>query len=168
MLGIAALRELYIHMEWADSHVWRAIGRLAEQDERLQAKLYHVHFTQRAFLSVWTGAKVPRYDPTSLPTYGQLRAWTEPFYGEANAYLATLADADLSRTLNVPWARLFEKAVGRPPGDTTLGQTIFQAANHTTYHRGQVNTRIRELGGEPPPVDYILWLWTGRPAPEWT
>jgi uncharacterized damage-inducible protein DinB len=38
---------------------------------------------------------------------------------------------------------------------------------HTVYHRGQVNARVRALGGEPPLVDYIAWLWLGRPAPEW-
>ena len=29
-------------------------------------------------------------------------------------------------------------------------------------------TRLRELGGEPPPIDLIVWYWKGRPAPAWT
>jgi hypothetical protein len=28
----------------------------------------------------------------------------------------------------------------------------------------QVNTRIRELGGTPPLVDFIAWIWAGKPA----
>jgi uncharacterized damage-inducible protein DinB len=35
------------------------------------------------------------------------------------------------------------------------------------YHRGQVNTRIREVGGEPAAVDFINWIWLGKPDPEW-
>src|SRR5262249_13698581 len=27
-------------------------------------------------------------------------------------------------------------------------------------------TRFRDLGGEPPPVDLIVWFWKGRPAPQ--
>ena len=26
---------------------------------------------------------------------------------------------------------------------------------------------LRELGGEPPATDLIVWLWKGRPAPDW-
>jgi len=40
-------------------------------------------------------------------------------------------------------------------------------ALHSLYHRGQVNARLREVGGTPPLVDYIAWLWFGRPAAEW-
>ena len=50
---------------------------------------------------------------------------------------------------------------------TTVGETTLQVPMHTVYHRGQVNARVRALGGEPPLVDYIAWLWLGRPAPEW-
>jgi uncharacterized damage-inducible protein DinB len=38
---------------------------------------------------------------------------------------------------------------------------------HSTYHRGQVNARLRELGIEPPLTDYIAWIWFGRPEAEW-
>lgn len=37
-----------------------------------------------------------------------------------------------------------------------------------TYHRGQVNTWLRELGLEPPLVDFIAWVWFGKPAPDWS
>jgi uncharacterized damage-inducible protein DinB len=38
---------------------------------------------------------------------------------------------------------------------------------HTAYHRGQISTRIREIGGEPPLIDYLYWVWAGRPSPGW-
>ena len=42
-----------------------------------------------------------------------------------------------------------------------------QVFSYTTYHRGQVATRERELGGEPPLVDFSDWVWAGKPVPEW-
>ena len=29
---------------------------------------------------------------------------------------------------------------------------------HGQYHRGQINSRLREIGIEPVSMDYILWL----------
>jgi uncharacterized damage-inducible protein DinB len=49
----------------------------------------------------------------------------------------------------------------------TLGESVFQVITHTAYHRGQISTRIREIGGEPPLIDFLYWVWAGRPAPGW-
>ena len=67
----------------------------------------------------------------------------------------------------MPWAKQIEAQLGRPPAISTLADTCFQVASHSTYHRGQVNARLRELGAEPPLVDYIAWIWFGRPTPSW-
>ena len=56
---------------------------------------------------------------------------------------------------------------GDPRGNVTLGVTAFHAVAHTTHHRGQVMTRLRELGGAPPLVDYVIWVWSGNPVAEW-
>ena len=167
MFGIDGLRELYVHMDWADGKVWQAIASLSVPDTTLHDRLYHSHFTQRGFLQVWTGQPVPRYDPKSMATLGEIRDWARPLYREAAAFLDSLKESDLSRPTAPPWVRLYAKTLGRQPAITTLGETMFQVTSHTTYHRGQINTRVRELGGEPPLVDYIAWLWHGRPAPEW-
>ena len=39
---------------------------------------------------------------------------------------------------------------------------------HSHYHRGQNATRFRELGGEPPMTDFIVWLRDGQPAARWS
>ena len=57
--------------------------------------------------------------------------------------------------------------LGHAPEVTTIGDTALQVALHGTYHRGQINARLREIGGEPPLVDYIAWIWLGRPAAAW-
>ena len=68
----------------------------------------------------------------------------------------------------MPWVKSFEAQLGRTFSTPTLGETMFQVTSHSTYHRGQVNARLREIGGEPPLVDYIAWIWFGRPEPDWS
>ena len=65
------------------------------------------------------------------------------------------------------WASLVKRALGRAPDVTSVGDTVLQVALHSMYHRGQINARLREAGGEPPLVDYIAWVWLGRPAASW-
>jgi len=41
---------------------------------------------------------------------------------------------------------------------------VLQVFLHTQHHRGQVCMRMREVGVVPPTIDFILWLWAGRPS----
>lgn len=38
----------------------------------------------------------------------------------------------------------------------SLKSILFQVANHFTYHRGQIMTKLKEIGIKPVPSDYIL------------
>ena len=161
------LSDLYGHMEWADAAVWSAVlaSDAARKDEKLQGYLNHLHMTQRAFLRVW------RDEPRgTYPTFDDARAlldWARAYYGEARVHLQTVRGAQLAEPMPVPWAAMVERRLGRAPETTTVGETVLQVALHSLYHRGQVNARLREVGGEPPLVDYIAWVWLGRPGPDW-
>lgn len=164
------LRQLIRHMEWADAEVWRAVlaHEPAGHDKRLRDLLTHLHLVQRLFLMLWT--KQP-FDPTrgqpEFATFADLRAWARTYYGEANRFLDGADESMLKDVVEMPWARSLEARIGRTIMMPTVGDTIQQVASHSTYHRGQVNARLREVGGEPPLVDYIAWIWYGRPAPNW-
>jgi uncharacterized damage-inducible protein DinB len=168
MFSIELIRDLYSHMEWADSLVWQAtLGSPdAAADQKLRDRLSHIHMTQRAFLQVWSKQTLDRFQSLKFETTGELYAWIRPHYPEVRSFLATLRSAQFAEPTPVPWAKYFVQA-GREAAVTTLGETLFQVTSHSTYHRGQVNTRLRELGAEPPLVDYIGWVWLGRPATSW-
>jgi uncharacterized damage-inducible protein DinB len=161
--------ELFRHMEWADARVWTSLTASAADDDRLRTLLVHVHTVQRAFLAVWRGLPPEGgfRSPESFASLADVRAWAQPVYAEQRDFLSS-GDADLTRVLCPPWVAQVEQVLGRRAGPTTLGETAFQVASHTTHHRGQINTRLRELGVEPPYVDYIVWLWLDRPAAEWS
>jgi uncharacterized damage-inducible protein DinB len=168
MLNTDALTDLYRHMEWADAAVWTSVlaSESGSADAKLRGYLYHLHVVQRAFLRAWRGE--PREAP--YPTFDDapsLMLWARGYYGEALAHLGALGEERLAEPMPLAWAAMVERALGRAPRVTTVGETVLQVALHSLYHRGQVNARLREVGGDPPLVDYIAWVWFGRPAPSW-
>jgi uncharacterized damage-inducible protein DinB len=169
MQTIDMIRDVYTYMEWADSQVWTAVRTLpaAAEDARVRVWLQHIHNVQHLFLQVWQGTTPTPKTLDDFPDLAAIEVWGRQYYPAVNAYLAGTAPADLSRVVVLPWSRMIAKALGISPGETTLGETIFQIANHTTHHRAQISARVRELGGEPPLVDYIAWVWRSRPAPVW-
>ena len=162
----ADLKDVYRHMEWADSEVWRAVlaAPTARDDETLRRLLLHLHVVQRAFLNLWEGRAVSFPDLSSFPDITDIQAWAQPYYAAAHAFIDAATDETLARPLPLPWAEGLAKELGFPPTTPTVRETMVQVAMHSTYHRGQINLRLREVGGEPPLVDYIAWIWFGRPA----
>jgi uncharacterized damage-inducible protein DinB len=169
-MEIDLLRQLIRHMEWADAEVWRAVmaHEPAREDQRLRDLLGHLHGVQRVFLLVWQ--KQPLNLSRGWPEFASaaaLASWARTYYAEANRFLDTIDEAALNGEVVLPFVTLMEAKTRRTFAATTLGETIFQVTSHSTYHRGQVNARLREIGGQPPLVDYIAWIWFGRPEPNW-
>jgi uncharacterized damage-inducible protein DinB len=55
------------------------------------------------------------------------------------------------------------------PGAMTprIADTLWQVVLHTAHHRGQVSTRLREVGCDAPLLEYFVWVWQGKPAARW-
>jgi uncharacterized damage-inducible protein DinB len=123
---------------------------------------------QRAFLLVWNGRPPDEaWRAGAMSDLTELRAWARPYYPEARRFIEATDDVARRRPMVMPWAVHFETRPGRTPEAPTLAETIFHVSNHSTYHRGQVNARLRAVGGEPPLVDHIAWIWQGRPSEGW-
>lgn len=155
------------HTAWADDEVWRAVLGLpaAAADASTRERLHHVHQVQWAYLQIWRG------EPLSLPKLGafgdlaEIRAWGREFHREAGPYLDEVEKRkDWGREVRFPWADQLVARFGAAQ-PATLSESVLQVALHSTYHRGQINARLRELGGDPPLVDFIAWIWRGRPEP---
>lgn len=160
MDALAIIKDLFAHMEWADAMVWSAIRRLDHIDENLTERLQHLHGTQHAFLMIWRNQPL---DFSNVPA--DVEQWARAYYAGLAEFLPTVDAGSLDGLVKMPWAGRYTKPV--EPHPTTLGETFIQVASHSGYHRGQINTRLRQLGIEPPLVDYIAWLWQGRPAAAW-
>jgi uncharacterized damage-inducible protein DinB len=158
------LNELYPHQAWADAEHWRVLGAspAARADMAIRRRLHHIHFVQHAFL--WTvGDQAQPFKmtkPDDFASFDSLLVYAREFHEHVPALLAGLTPARLAEKVTIVWFK-------DPPLSITIAEALTQAAMHSHYHRGQNATRLRELGGEPPTTDYIVWLWKGRPKPAW-
>jgi uncharacterized damage-inducible protein DinB len=164
----SCLNDLFRHMEWADALVWRAVfdSHTAVEDKRLLALFHHLHLVQHAHLRAWQGkpmaAQFPQFEE-SRP----LLAWGRSCYDPISDHLKQLSDLELSNLFELPWTEIVTEQIGRRPAPVTLGEMMMQVPLHSLYHRGQINMRLREIGGQPPTVDYIVWRWLDKPLANW-
>jgi uncharacterized damage-inducible protein DinB len=157
------LRDLYDHQEWADAAHWRAFEALpaAREHVGLRRRLHHIHQVQRMF--VWAigdraAAPTPT-NPDDFQSFEDLKAYARGSHEQIRQMLSGLAAERLAATITMPWFS--------SKWELTVETALAQMAMHSHYHRGQNAVILRELGGEPPTTDLIVWHWKGRPPPEW-
>jgi uncharacterized damage-inducible protein DinB len=159
------LRDFCEHQFWADAEQWRAIEAhsAAAADPAIKTRLHHIHLVQGAF--VWAvGDRATDFSITKPDDFASLRdlkGYARRAHDELANVLVSVANGRLDDSIAIPWFR-------DPPLSITVTEALTQCAMHSHYHRGQNATRLRELGGEPPPTDLIVWYWKGRPAAMWT
>ena len=156
------------HMEWADALMWKSVHAVpaAQHDERLIALLHHLHLVQWIYLSIWRREMPAITDPKSYENARAVMEWARPYYAKAAAFIESLDEEALAQVVEFPWADQIAQRYGAA-GPATMRETFAQILLHTTYHRAQVATRVRELGGEPALTDYIAWIWMNRPPAPW-
>ena len=160
--------ELLTHMEWADARTWRAVRDLqsAQSDERLKWLLHHLHLVQSIYLQAWRGDPFSLTELTAYPNLTAIEMWARPYYPLAAAFAQTVEESRFAQPVDFPWSAMIVEKFGKAL-PAALGESTWQVFMHTAYHRGQIATRIRELGGEPPLIDFLYWVWSGKPSPEW-
>ncbi|HWR01440.1 MAG TPA: DinB family protein [Chlorobaculum sp.] len=165
---IALFNEFSSFTEWADAVVFSAImgNPQAEQDDSVLKRLRHIHLVQKVFLDVWQQSPINPTETQSLDI-AALLGFARQVHQNTRLFNDTLSLAELDRMVELPWSRQVSQKLGFETANPTLGQTLVQVFAHSSYHRGQVNARLRELGIEPPMTDFIAWVWGHKPVPAW-
>ncbi len=158
---ISLINDLFRHMHWADSLMWKSAFETPEavEDRAIRERLHHIHLSQNAWLRIWRGETVDAKAGESFDL-DRLSRWAHEYHKAVSNYVECLQETDLERAIVVPGA---ENEAIKPK----LGETMIQITTHTSYHRGQVVARLRELEGVPNQTDFIRWVWSGKPQAEW-
>ena len=161
-------KDLSMHMDWADAQTWRSVYNLpgAQNDPRLRYLLHHMHIVQVVYMQAWRGDPFVVTELNTYPDLSSLLDWSMPYYPAARTFAESVDESRFDRAVDFPWANMIKEQFGSVT-PATFSESAWQVFSHTTYHRGQVATRVREIGGEPPTVDYLVWVWQGRPAADW-
>jgi uncharacterized damage-inducible protein DinB len=157
---LAILKDLVRHKVHANAALLQAISEHepVASDVELRTLLHHVILANRFWFSLMRGdpfdSKEESRMPDSLAAIAQLYRNT---HTQELDWIAGIQNADLARTIETPFI----------PGQTfSIEQTLLQVCLHSHGHRAQCATRLRQLGGIPPSMDFILWL-KDRPGPDW-
>jgi uncharacterized damage-inducible protein DinB len=155
------LGELFDHQAWSDATLLTAVRACpaACDDEKLRQSLHHMITVQRAFLALFVKWPLDMNAELKPPeSFDVLVARFRDTHPAEIAFVKGLDDASLTRVIEPPWL---------PGAKLTLAQAMMQVVMHSQWHRGQCASRLRAAGGQPPTLDFILWL-KDRPAPVWS
>jgi uncharacterized damage-inducible protein DinB len=154
------------HMQWADAEVWKKILNFpdSENDERIKKLLYHLHQVQYAFYFLWNDLPMEIPKPEEFSDLKSIAKWGLDCQQKLNEFLSSAKANEKEKILQIPWSVFLERKIKQKVVPATLEETMLQVASHSSYHRGQINTRFRELGGDPASVDFIVWIWLGKPG----
>lgn len=154
-------RTLLLYTLWADRQMLGAVAGVDPKDlvrdtgssfPSLLATLAHVLGVQRMWLSRLAGRpldRVPGID--DFPDADILAANWADTAAEMEFFLASLTEDQLAA--DVTWTNTRGETFTRP-----LWQPVLHMVNHSTYHRGQAVTMLRQLGYGAPSTDLIYFL----------
>jgi uncharacterized damage-inducible protein DinB len=106
-------------------------------------------WAEQLWLSRWLTAAPPAVQQgKDLASLADVRARWDQVEAERAAFLGKLTDARLGDTLTI-------QPSSGGAFTHSLRETFLHAVDHSSYHRGQVVTMLRQLGVKPPSTGLI-------------
>jgi uncharacterized damage-inducible protein DinB len=158
--------KLFDYNRWANARALEPVAGLTaeELNRRLGGSfasvlgtLAHIYAAEWIWLERWHGSS-PRGLPTAqeVPTLEALKEKWGAVESRCRDFVASLTEPRLSEVVTYVNVK----------GETwsyALGEMLVHVVNHSSYHRGQVATMLRQLKKVPLSTDYLVFL-DGRSA----
>jgi len=152
-MTVAEVRELFAYNAWANRKFFHALARLPAEpyfrDLRsshggLHGTLCHIVWAEQLWLNRWLGRANPAVPQgKDLATLAAAEARWEEVEAERAAWLAGLTEPGLDGVVTVKPSSGGEHA-------HTFRQMFRHVVDHSSYHRGQLVTLLRQGGVAPP------------------
>ena len=160
-MSLKDIEELFDYDSWANGLVFDAAARLADEElrrdlstshESVFGTLVHIVGAEEVWLARWQKEPAKGLPAVSeFETLDALRSRWEGIRRERDAFVSSLEGDD---------ALADELEVTTLAGGAyrhTFQEMFHHVVNHSSYHRGQIVTLLRQLGAEPPATDLIRY-----------
>ncbi len=161
---LSEFRELFAYNAWANRQLFDAAAALPDELYQRDLKsshggihgtLAHIVWAEHLWLNRWLKKANPAvYQGKDLPTVADVRVRWEEIEAERGRFLAQLSEGDLTETRTV-------KPSTGGEYQHTFTQMFQHTVDHSTYHRGQVVTMLRQVGVAPPVTGLIFFYRRG-------
>jgi uncharacterized damage-inducible protein DinB len=152
---------LYEYNRWANARILDAASKLTPEKftvdlhsshASVRDTLAHVLAAEWIWLERWNGTSPKALlDSSEFPTIGALRTRWAEVEGAQGSFIEGLTDASLDSPVSYTNTRGEQWTY-------PLGQMMQHVVNHSSYHRGQVTTMLRQIGAEVSTVDLLIFL----------
>ena len=154
------VRELYLYNHWANQRVLASVAPLSPEQfirgmnnsfSSVRDTLAHILGAEWIWLERWLGRSPRELLPASdFPTVDVLRQRWATVEQDLSRFLQTLTPDRLRQSV------AYINRAGEP-FSYPLWQQMVHVVNHSSYHRGQIITLLRQLGAEPLNTDFLLY-----------
>ncbi len=158
-MTLQELKTLHAYNSWASNRIFETLEAMPEEQLRQDMKASHgsiystlVHMVgaEKVWLERFQGAPQPFLSENPPPSIAELKGVWEKTGYETAKWLGMMTDKKLTGT--------FEMKTLKGEVLTHIFWQAFQhVVNHSTYHRGQIITMMRQHGVKPPTTDLIFF-----------
>ncbi len=155
------IRTLYDYNRWANARTIEAASKLTPEQfttdlqsshRSVRDTLAHILAGEWIWLERWKGTSPKALlDPADFPNVESVKSRLDAVDAERARFINGLTDESLSQPIT------YTNTKGEQ-WTYSLGQMLQHVANHSSYHRGQVTTMLRQLGAEVLPVDLLVFM----------
>ncbi len=159
-MTLQEVKLLHAFNSWANTRIFDALSKLStEQYNRdmkgshgsIHGTLTHMVSAERIWLSRWLGTTdAAPLTPEQVPTLQLVKSTWEATGYEIAKFLGGMTDKKLQETFSA-------KSPKGVAYTHTYWQAIQHVVDHSTYHRGQIITMMRQLGVVPPNTGLITF-----------
>ena len=157
-MDLKSIQELYDYNKWANAQVFDVVARLnAEQFSRdlensfrsVRETLVHTLSAEWIWLERWKGiSPKSMLDAAEFTDLEAIKTRWDKVESERSDFIRSLTAQHLQAELSYVNTR----------GQTfayLLWQMLVHVVNHSTYHRGQITTLVRQVGAKPVSTDFL-------------
>jgi uncharacterized damage-inducible protein DinB len=163
-MNVNDIKTLYGYNHWATARLIEATRPVTPGDfvrefgtshGSLRGTFVHLVWAEWIWLQRWQGES-PRviFAPEEFPDVEAIASRYLRIARGQQLFLNTLTEERLAAGLS------YENLQGRR-WEYSLAHMMQHVVNHSSYHRGQVVTLLRQLGRAPPPTDYLVFFDEG-------